>query len=70
MIKGMIFHGKQDILYESLDDARIEDDHDVLVQAKACGICGSDLRLYHDDFAGDAAKGSNWALAFPSATRR
>ena len=50
-MKGLIFHGKKDIRYESLDDARIEDDRDVLVQAKACGICGSDLHLYHDDFA-------------------
>ncbi|MCB2052009.1 MAG: alcohol dehydrogenase catalytic domain-containing protein [Novosphingobium sp.] len=50
-MKGLIFHGKRDIRYESLDDAVIEDDRDVLVHAKACGICGSDLHLYHDDFA-------------------
>lgn len=50
-MKGLIFHGKQDIRYESLEDPQIEDDTDVLVHAKACGICGSDLHLYHDDFA-------------------
>ena len=50
-MKGLIFHGKRDIRYESLDDAVIEDDRDALIQAKACGICGSDLHLYHDDFA-------------------
>lgn len=50
-MKGLIFRGKRDIQYESLDDAKIEDDRDVLVKAKACGICGSDLHLYHDEFA-------------------
>lgn len=50
-MKGLIFHGKNDIRFESLEYPQIEDDRDVLVRAKACGICGSDLHLYHDDFA-------------------
>lgn len=50
-MKGLIFHGKKDIRYESLDDAVIIDDRDILVKSKACGICGSDLHLYHDELA-------------------
>lgn len=46
-VKGLIFHGAEDIRYEELDDPRIEDSRDIIVRAKACGICGSDLHLYH-----------------------
>ena len=48
-MKGLVFHGKHDIRYESVDDPKIEEDRDVIVKTLACGICGSDLHLYHEN---------------------
>jgi len=62
-MKGLIFHGKRDIRYESLDDARMEDPRDALIKVKACGICGSDLHLYHDEFA-DIGEGKTLSRLF------
>ncbi|ODU67926.1 MAG: hypothetical protein ABT11_18605 [Novosphingobium sp. SCN 66-18] len=46
-MKGLVLHGAEDVRYEGIDDPEIADARDIIVQAKACGICGSDLHLYH-----------------------
>ncbi len=46
-MKGLVLHGTRDIRYESVDDPVIEQPGDVVVKTLACGICGSDLHLYH-----------------------
>ncbi len=46
-MKALCYHGPHDIRYQSTPDARIEDDRDVIVKTMACGICGSDLHIYH-----------------------
>ncbi|MEZ5687454.1 MAG: alcohol dehydrogenase catalytic domain-containing protein [Caenibius sp.] len=48
-MRGVVFHGTGDVRVESIDDARLEDDQDILVQTKLCGICGSDLHVYHNE---------------------
>jgi len=49
-MKGLIFHGKEDLRYQDIEDPSIIDDRDVVIKAKVCGICGSDLHIYHDKF--------------------
>ena len=46
-MKALCYHGPEDVRYEEVRDARIEDDADVLVRMTRCGICGSDLHIYH-----------------------
>ena len=48
-MRGIVFHGTGDVRVENIDDAQIADDHDILVQTKLCGICGSDLHVYHNE---------------------
>ncbi|MFW2831691.1 alcohol dehydrogenase catalytic domain-containing protein [Sphingomonas sp. ID0503] len=48
-MRGIVFHGTGDVRCENIDDAQIADDHDILVQTKLCGICGSDLHVYHNE---------------------
>lgn len=44
---ALCYHGPRDIRYERVAAAKLEDDRDVLVRMEACGICGSDLHIYH-----------------------
>jgi len=46
-VKAMIYHGPNDIRYESKPDPRIEHDNDVILRMSCAAICGSDLHLYH-----------------------
>ncbi|MCK9247104.1 MAG: alcohol dehydrogenase catalytic domain-containing protein [Anaerolineaceae bacterium] len=62
-MKGLVFHGKADIRYESTDDPSIIDDRDVVIKTKACGICGSDLHLYHNEM-GDLGEGLEFGTNF------
>lgn len=50
-MKGLVLHGAKDIRYENILDPAIEDERDVIVKIKACGICGSDLHLFHNEVA-------------------
>lgn len=52
-MKGLVYRGPRDIAYESVPDPAIEDDGDVIVQVKACSICGSDLHIYNGDTFSD-----------------
>lgn len=46
-MKALCYQGPKDIRYETVADPVLEDSRDVLVKMEACGICGSDLHIYH-----------------------
>jgi 2-desacetyl-2-hydroxyethyl bacteriochlorophyllide A dehydrogenase len=46
-MKALCYHGARDIRYESFADPKLSDDRDAIVRMKRCGICGSDLHIYH-----------------------
>lgn len=46
-MKALCYFGERDIRYESFDDAKLQNDDDVIVKMEKCGICGSDLHIYH-----------------------
>ncbi|MEI9993491.1 MAG: alcohol dehydrogenase family protein [Rhizomicrobium sp.] len=46
-MKALLYQGPRDIRYGSLDDPRIEEERDAIVKMERCGICGSDLHIYH-----------------------
>jgi alcohol dehydrogenase len=45
-MKAAIYHGPEDIRLDDIADARLEQDHAMLVEVSATSICGSDLHLY------------------------
>ncbi|MEM6378451.1 MAG: alcohol dehydrogenase family protein [Bacteroidota bacterium] len=47
-MKALTFHGRENIQYESIPDPIIEQQNDVIVEVKACAICGSDLHPYFE----------------------
>lgn len=47
-MKALTFHGRENIQYESIPDPIIETPQDVIVEVKACAICGSDLHPYFE----------------------
>ena len=47
-MKALTFAGKGRVSYESVDDPRIVQPHDAIVQVRAAGICGSDLHPFHE----------------------
>lgn len=48
LMQALTFRGKQNIQYERAADPTLEQDTDVVVQVRACSICGSDLHPYHE----------------------
>lgn len=46
-MKALLYRGPRQILCEAVDDARILDDRDAVIRMTRCGICGSDLHIYH-----------------------
>lgn len=46
-MQAMVYHGPDDVRYESKPDPRIEHPNDVIVRVNCAAICGSDLHLYH-----------------------
>ena len=44
-MKAAVYHGPRDIRVEDVSRPEIAED-ELLVQVKACGICGSDLHTY------------------------
>jgi 2-desacetyl-2-hydroxyethyl bacteriochlorophyllide A dehydrogenase len=51
-MKAAVMHGAKDIRTETVPDPVCES-HGVIIQVKACGVCGSDLHVYkRDDQAG------------------
>lgn len=45
---ALTFHGRENIHYETVPDPLILAPTDVIVQVKACAICGSDLHPYYE----------------------
>lgn len=46
LMKALVWHGKEDIRYETVPDPKIEHPRDAIVRVTTCAICGSDLHLY------------------------
>ncbi|MFN3726865.1 MAG: zinc-dependent alcohol dehydrogenase [Allosphingosinicella sp.] len=51
-MKALVWHGKEDVRYESVDDPEIEDGRDAIIKVTSCAICGSDLHLFHNFIPG------------------
>jgi threonine dehydrogenase-like Zn-dependent dehydrogenase len=47
-MKALVWHGKEDIRYDSVSDPSIEHERDAIVRVTSCAICGSDLHLFHN----------------------
>ena len=47
-VKALVWHGKEDIRYETAPDPEIEEDRDAIIKVTSCAICGSDLHLFHN----------------------
>ena len=47
-MKALVWHGKEDIRYDTVSDPEIEDARDAIIKVTSCAICGSDLHLYHN----------------------
>lgn len=48
-MKGLIYQGPRDIAFADVPEPQIVDDRDIIVEVKACSICGSDLHIYNGD---------------------
>ena len=46
-MKALRYFGPRDIRLDSMDDPIPMDDRDAIVKVSRCGICGSDLHIYH-----------------------
>lgn len=46
-MKALRYFGPHDIRYESMEDPKPLSERDAIVKVEACGICGSDLHIYH-----------------------
>ena len=47
-MKALVWHGKEDIRYDTVSDPQIEEPRDAIIKVTSCAICGSDLHLYHN----------------------
>jgi threonine dehydrogenase-like Zn-dependent dehydrogenase len=47
-MKALVWHGKEDIRYDTVSDPEIEDPRDAIIKVTSCSICGSDLHLFHN----------------------
>jgi threonine dehydrogenase-like Zn-dependent dehydrogenase len=45
-MKALVWHGKEDIRFETVPDPKIEQPTDVVIKVTSTCICGSDLHLY------------------------
>ena len=62
-MKAMVYHGPNDVRYESKPDPRIEHREDALLRVTRTAICGSDLHLYHG-LVGDTRVGHTFGHEF------
>jgi len=47
-MRALVWHGKEDIRYDTVSDPDIEHPRDAIVKITSCAICGSDLHLFHN----------------------
>jgi len=47
-MRALVWHGKEDIRCDEVDDPEIEDPRDAIIRVTSCAICGSDLHLFHN----------------------
>ena len=47
-MKALVWHGKEDIRFDTVSDPEIQDPRDAIVKVTSCAICGSDLHLFHN----------------------
>lgn len=47
-MKALVWHGKEDIRYDTVSDPAIEEPRDAIIKVTSCAICGSDLHLFHN----------------------
>jgi threonine dehydrogenase-like Zn-dependent dehydrogenase len=47
-MKALVWHGKEDIRYDTVSDPLIEHERDAIIKVTSCAICGSDLHLFHN----------------------
>jgi threonine dehydrogenase-like Zn-dependent dehydrogenase len=45
-VKGVVWHGKEDVRVEDVPDPVLEEPTDAIIRVTSSGICGSDLHLY------------------------
>jgi threonine dehydrogenase-like Zn-dependent dehydrogenase len=45
-MKALVWHGKEDVRYETVPDPIIEQANDIVIRVTSTAICGSDLHLY------------------------
>jgi len=48
-MKALCYRGTRKIVCETMPDAQLQAATDVVVKMTACGICGSDLHIYHGE---------------------
>jgi threonine dehydrogenase-like Zn-dependent dehydrogenase len=49
-MKAVTYQGKNSVALKKVDDPRIQDSQDVVVNITSTAICGSDLHLYQGNF--------------------
>jgi threonine dehydrogenase-like Zn-dependent dehydrogenase len=47
-MRALVWHGKEDIRYDTVSDPEIEEPRDAIIKVTSCAICGSDLHLFHN----------------------
>ena len=47
-MKALVWHGKEDVRYDTVSDPEIEDAGDAIIKVTSCAICGSDMHLFHN----------------------
>jgi threonine dehydrogenase-like Zn-dependent dehydrogenase len=47
-MKALVWHGKEDVRYDTVSDPEIEQPRDAIIKVTSCAICGSDLHLFHN----------------------
>jgi threonine dehydrogenase-like Zn-dependent dehydrogenase len=47
-MKALVWHGKEDVRYDTVSDPGIEHPRDAIIKVTSCAICGSDLHLFHN----------------------
>ena len=55
-MKALVWHGKEDIRYDTVTDPQIEEPRDAIIKVTSCAICGSRPAPLPQLHPGDAAR--------------